>query len=310
MQILVVGAGVIGSVYGGRLAAVGHDVTLLAHGARLSELRSRGLVLEDAESGVRTRVPARAIGEITSRDRFDLVLVCVRFEQVAGTLPLLSDLRDGPDVLFLGNIAQTQPELTAALGNRVLLGFPAAAGSRDGAVVRYVLIGQQKTMLGEPDGTTTSRLRGLQRTLDAAGFSTMLSANVTRWLLGHTAFIVPIAFALYRCGVDPRRLATDRATMRLMVLATRQGFAALQESGQGEIPKNLRLLYRLPTAAVVAYWQRVFAGPRGELWFGAHTRVAQDELHTLAAELREAVRRAGRPTPDLDRLLSDVGAAG
>ena len=61
-------------------------------------------------------------------------------------------MTDGSDVLFFGNTAGRQPELTAALGNRALFGFPAAGGVRDGPVVRYVLIRQQKTMVGEPNG--------------------------------------------------------------------------------------------------------------------------------------------------------------
>jgi len=40
---------------------------------------------------------------------------------------------------------------------------------------------------------------------------------------------------------------------------------------------NLRALYRLPTVLVTAYWRRVLNGPRGELWFGAHSRAAPEE---------------------------------
>ena len=57
-----------------------------------------------------------------------------------------------------------------------------------------------------------------------------------------------------------------------MVLATRQAFAALRSAGNTEIPANLRFLYRLPNEFVVAYWRRILASPRGELWFAAHSR--------------------------------------
>lgn len=45
-RILVVGAGVIGSIYGGRLAENGAEVTFLARGKRLEELRTMGLRLQ------------------------------------------------------------------------------------------------------------------------------------------------------------------------------------------------------------------------------------------------------------------------
>jgi 2-dehydropantoate 2-reductase len=213
-------------------------------------------------------------------------------------------MTDGSDVLFFGNTAGRQPELTAALGNHALFGFPAAGGIQDGPAVRYVLISQQKSMVGEPDGTTTSRVRQIRDVLSEAGFSTRISANIGNWQLGHTAFIVPLAFALYRVGVDAARLAADPGTMRLMVIATRQAFAALRSAGNTEIPTKPRFLYRLPNVFVVAYWRRVLASPRGELWFAAHSRAAPEEMRSLAEQLQAALRRSGRPTPDVGRLLA------
>jgi 2-dehydropantoate 2-reductase len=304
LRILVLGAGVIGGVYAGRLLQAGHEVVLLARGARLADLQIHGLILEDAESGHRSVMPVPTVSEPATGDRFDLVLVPVRAEQLVSTLPVLTGMTDGSDVLFFGNTANRQAQLTAALGERALFGFPAAGGTRDGSVIRYVLIRQQETMLGERDGTTTARIQHLRGVLEGAGFPTMISANIEGWLLGHAAFVVPIAFALYRVGIDAPALAADPATMRLMVLATRQAFTALRAHGHAEIPTNLRILYRLPTVFVITYWRRVLTSPQGELWFGAHSRAAPEEMRALAHELQAAVRRTRYPTPALDRLLA------
>jgi len=45
-------------------------------------------------------------------------------------------MTDDSDVLFFGNTVGRQAELLAALGGRVLFGFPAAGGVLDGPVVR------------------------------------------------------------------------------------------------------------------------------------------------------------------------------
>jgi 2-dehydropantoate 2-reductase len=307
LRVLIFGAGIIGSVYAGKLLQAGHEVVVLARGDRLSDLQAHGLVLQDAESGDRTVLTVPVVSKVAVGDRYDLVLVAVRSEQVDSTLPVLVAMTDGSDVLFFGNTTGRQPELTAALGNRALFGFPAAGGVQDGPVVRYVLIRQQKTMVGEPNGTTTSRVRQLRDVLSEAGFSARISANISNWQLAHSAFIVPLAFALYRVGVDAARLAADPGTVRLMVLATRQAFAALRAAGNTEIPTNLRSLYRLPNVFVVAYWRRVLASPRGELWFAAHTRAAPEEMQSLAEQLQAALRRSGRATPDVDRLLAAAG---
>ncbi len=304
MRILVLGAGVIGSVYAAKLVQAGHEVVLVARGRRLADLRTHGLVVEDSQSGHRTVLQVPSVSEVAADDRFDLVLVPVRSEQLSSTLSALTAMSDESAVLFFGNTAGHEAVLTATLGNRALFGFPAAGGVRDGDVVRYVLIRQQKTMLGESDGSTTPRVRQCRDVLRGAGFPTRVSSDIDGWLLGHAAFVVPLAFALYRVGIDPNRLASDRATMRLMVDATRQAFTALRAAGNTEIPRNLRTLYRLPTPVVVAYWRRVFASPRGELWFGAHTRAAPEEMRSMALHLQEAIRQTGRHSPDLDRLLT------
>ena len=206
MRVLVLGAGVIGSVYAGKLLRAGHEVVVLARGHRLSDLQAHGLVLQDAESGDRTVLAVPVVNEVAVGDRYDLVLVAVRSEQVASTLPTLVAMTDGSDVLFFGNTTGRQPELTAALGHRALFGFPAAGGVLEGPVVRHVLISQQKTMVGEPNGTTTSRVRQFRDVLSEAGFSTRISANIGNWQLAHSAFIVPLAFALYRVGVDAGKI--------------------------------------------------------------------------------------------------------
>lgn len=300
----MLGAGVIGSVYASKLLEAGHELVLLARGRRLADLQASGLILEEAESGQRTVQPVTAVGAVGADDRYDLVLVAVRSEQLASTLPVLSGMRDGSDVLFFGNTAGRQTQLLETLGNRALFGFPAAGGVREGSVIRYVLIAQQQTMLGEPTGETTSRATHLRTVFQSAGFSTTVTANMDGWLLGHAAFVVPIAFARYRVGTDASRLAADRDTLRLMVRATRQAFQALRSTGIAEIPANLRTLYlRLPAVFAVTYWRRVLAGPRGELWFAAHTRAAPEEMRALADDLQAAVRRTGRPAPDLTELF-------
>ena len=301
MKIVVVGSGVIGSIYGGLLARSGQDVTLIARGQRLTDLRTHGLVLEDADSGERTEISLPILAELSPEDRYDLVLVSVRSEQFASTLPIINGVDAGSDVLMFGNTTGNQTELVTALGERAFFGFPAAGGVQDGPIVRYVCIHQQRTMLGEADGTSTTRIRRLQTMFGDAGFRTKVSANIGGWMIGHSAFVVPIGFALYRFDTNAAALAADARTLRLMVLATRDVFEALDDV---EIPANLRWLYlRMPTAFAVRYWRRVFAGPRGDLWFGAHSRAAPDEMHALASELRAAVQKTGRPTPHFDALV-------
>ncbi|MGV1007865.1 MAG: hypothetical protein ACOYBY_04560 [Dermatophilaceae bacterium] len=160
-------------------------------------------------------------------------------------------------------------------------------------------------MLAESSGDRSPRVMALAQAFAQARFATHVSADPEAWLVAHAAFVLPIAFALYRAGVDPARFAGERATLRLMVRATKQAFRALRADGNGEIPANLGALYlRLPEMVAVAYWRRVLAGPNGELWFAAHTRAAPEEMHALAEALLGQINRTTTRAPALAQLLT------
>ena len=81
LRILVIGAGVIGSVYAARLQAAGHPVTLLARGKHAADLRARGLLLEDASTGQATTSHVRIVESLAPDDVYDLALACVRLDR-------------------------------------------------------------------------------------------------------------------------------------------------------------------------------------------------------------------------------------
>ncbi|MEV4630960.1 2-dehydropantoate 2-reductase N-terminal domain-containing protein [Micromonospora sp. NPDC049523] len=60
MRYVIIGAGAVGGTIGVRLAQAGHDVTLVARGAQLDALRSRGLTLATPEGEQTVNLPAVA----------------------------------------------------------------------------------------------------------------------------------------------------------------------------------------------------------------------------------------------------------
>ena len=90
MRFLVIGAGNIGSLYAAKLAQSGQEVTVLAQGARLEEIRQHGIVLEDAVSGERTRTPLRVVDRLGPDNAYDVVLVILPKQRIAELLPVLA----------------------------------------------------------------------------------------------------------------------------------------------------------------------------------------------------------------------------
>jgi 2-dehydropantoate 2-reductase len=142
------------------------------------------------------------------------VFVAVRRDQLDSVLQVLAANPLIPNILFMLNNPNGSRYLVKTLGKeRVLLGFPGAGGTRDGHIVRYALIAQQPTTMGEIGGQRTARLCELSAAFREAGFSTKISQNMDAWLKTH-AFLchscpwrnLPVGRRLWAI-VQRRRLA-------------------------------------------------------------------------------------------------------
>ena len=90
MRICVVGAGAIGGLLGVKLALSGHELTLVARGAHLEAIRSRGLRLVMSEGSVQVAEGVAATADIRACGPQDLVILGVKAHQLP---PLVDDLR-------------------------------------------------------------------------------------------------------------------------------------------------------------------------------------------------------------------------
>ncbi len=307
MKILVYGAGVLGSVYAARLKMAGHEVTLVARGQRLADIRQYGLVLEDYASGTRTATPVNVVEKLSPDEAYDLALVIVRKNQLD---PVLVDLAAAPlipDILFMFNNAAGPGEMIRRVGReRVLLGFPGGGGMRDGHVIRYMLSDRSKqpTIIGELEGQLSERLLRIASVFESAGLPVAFSENMDAWLKTHAALISPMANAIYAAGCDRIRLAKTRDALVLLVRAVREGMSVLQAMGIPITPSRFRVLLLLPEPLLVWYLQRGVTSELFELGAVRHASAARDEMEHIASEFRFLARVVGASTPSIDYLYS------
>ena len=260
MKILIYGAGVLGSLYAFKLQEAGHDVSLLARGQRLADLRQHGLVMEDMFTGVRTTLAINVVEGLLPGEAYDLVVVMMGKHQVGGVLPALAANGATPDVLFMGNNAAGPGEMVAALGpERVLLGFPQAGGTIKEGVVYYAAnIGRARAqaVIGELDGSTTPRLQTIAAAFELAGFETSISPNIDAWLKTHAALILALGAAYYSAGMDASRLAHTRDSIGAdgAVDARRTGCLTRQQHPHpASQAKDLRLAARALAGGLVEH---------------------------------------------------------
>jgi 2-dehydropantoate 2-reductase len=310
MRVLVIGAGVLGSLYAGRLAAAGNEVTLLARGSRLAELQREPLRLVNDADGTSTLATLAVVPKLEPTDAYDMGLVMVRADQVKDLLPQLSTNSGVKFFLFMHNRAAGSSALARAVGpGRLLLGFPGAGGHREGNTVRYRDIAEQPTTVGEPDGSLSQRLWSLAKLLAEAGFKVALSRRMDDWLKTHAVFVTAIAGAIYRAEGSATVLARRRDCVRALVRGIRQGFSALSAAGVVIEPRKLALLFALPAVIPESYWRRYLAHPAAELIFAGHAQAARDEMWAVVEELREIVTPDPRTHAELETLWAAVETA-
>lgn len=306
-RFLFFGAGVIGSLQAAKLALSGQDVTVLARGERLEQIREQGLAIEEMRTGKRETVRVRVTDRLGDEEGYDFIVVCVRANQVGGVLPLLSDAGSG-SVVFMVNRALGYEEYTAALGReRVLAGFPAAAGTLEDGVVRYYVPSglarlAQSTTFGELDGSWSERVRQLALLFGRAGFPSAISGNMDAWQKSHVVVVGCIGAAIYLHAGSNYELARSKQGVRLMIDGIRQGFRVLRSLGYPVTPPKLCLLERMPVRILTPLFQRLLATELAEIVIAFHTRAAKDEMGALAEELQVLIERAGLPTPAIDEL--------
>ena len=308
MRILVYGAGPLGSLFAARLQQGGHDVSILARGQRLADLRQHGIVLRDVMTGQQTVTRTKVVDGLAPGDAYGLVLVIMRKNHALDILPTLAANEHTPNVLFLMNNAAGPGELVEALGReRVLIGFPNSAGYREGHVV-HCLTGteddQAMIPFGEVDGRITERTGDVARVLESApGFGAEIRTDMDVWQKYHVALLMPsLAPALYMAGTDNYRMARTRDAVVLAVRAGREGFRVLRALDLPVTPPKFALLQWLPEPLLVFMVQRLMADVKMETAMAKHANAARDEMKHLADEFLALARSTAVPTPTIDRL--------
>ena len=307
-KVLIYGAGPLGTLFAARLQQGGNNVSLLARGRRLADLKEYGVVLHDTLSHVETTTHVDLVEQLAPEDTYDLVLVIMRKNNALDILPILAANRQTPNILFLTNNAAGPGALAEALGaSRVLIGFPNSAGYREGHVV-YCLTGTEEdpaiVPFGEIDGRITPRALYVARILESApGFDTEVRTDMDTWLKYHVALLMPsLAPALYMCGTDNYRMARTRDAVVLAVRAIREGFRVLQALGYPITPKRFRPFTWVPEPILVPFVQKLMADPKMETAMVKHAESARDEMKHLADEFLVLAAQTDVHIPSIKRL--------
>jgi ketopantoate reductase len=294
LSALLIGCGVIGSVYGGQIALAGHRLWVLSYGGRKHELR-QGIRLHDLGSGIYQTVKVELAQSADERE-YDLVLVAVPVGRLDSTFPALRLLRGSPHIIFLGNNPEGHAAIPGDLPGTSEIAFPGVGGSLQEGVVGYAHIAEQPTTF---EANASPLGKKFQAILESQGFKVQRTANMDGWLQYHAVLISCISAALLKSGTDSAKLGNDPKLLNLMCRAIEAGFQALRIQHVKGLPLNLRILHSALLRPIARrYWGKLLRSPKGELFFAGHVRHSSDEVQNLAQwTLAHAAHSQGNTGP-------------
>jgi 2-dehydropantoate 2-reductase len=261
MKVCIVGAGAVGATIGAKLAAIGHDVVLIARGAHLASIRAQGLRLVDhvdrysgtygPDKGLGLRLRA-AEDPADCGGPQDCLLIALKAYAIAAMLPRLRPLlaphtvvvpainglpwwyfhrHGGPDDGLALRSLDPEGRMFEALDCTHIVGCVVHLAAEVRAPGQVHHTAGRRLILGEPDGTDSPRLRSVCGALEAAGFEAQRSSRIRQdvWakLIGNLSFN-PIAALT---GYLMNQICADHDVVEVIRAILREGMAVADRYG-------------------------------------------------------------------------------
>jgi 2-dehydropantoate 2-reductase len=306
MRILVYGAGAVGGFFGGLLAHAGKDVHFVARGAQLEALRTSGLTIDSRIRGTIVLPSVSTSDSAASAGISDLILVCVKTQQLAGILDdLASAVGEQTVIVPLQNGVEADDRLAARFPHATVLPAVVYVGATldTPGVVTHVASGT--IGIGPRRERDSAVLAPICDVLASTGQPVHISKNIQRerWhkLMWNTAFNSVSAIT----GRVPAALIAQPETRALVIAIMNEVLSVGRACGVDLRPGDID--------AHIA-WTESAAGLRTSTMVDRERGRAMESDGLVGVIVRKG-REAGVPTPCSDVVYAllnaiDVGSAG
>lgn len=256
-RLLIFGAGVIGSVYALRFAQYGLDVTVLARGKRLDELKKNGLRYND--NGTIKQIPIKTIDKLEDDDVYDYIFVPVRYDQVESALTVIKN-----------NQSKTIVTLTNTMGydhwleivdDRLLPGFPGAGGDIKEDVL-YAQFGSEKhqgTIFGEINGLVTERVKDLAKIFETVDLQYEIQKNILAFHISHTALAIVNKHFYTEDGMVDVETAKSESILCKIAADIKQNIQLVEHAGIPVIPPETKAMGELPDNDIISRYRQMLS---------------------------------------------------
>ena len=272
MKYLIIGAGGTGGVVGYYMTKAGKDVTLIARGAHLKQMQTKGLILERMWDQSTETITVKASDMEHYTEQPDVILVCVKGYSLTDTIPFIQKVAKKDTVVIpilniYGTGAKMQKELSELLVTDGCI-YVSANIKEPGVLLQHgkilkVVFGVREKEAYRPV------LKEIEKDLCDSSIYGVLSENIRRDALEKFSYVSPIGAAglyYHATAGDFQKEGEQRETFKAMI----REIAALADAmgvpfEKDMVDVNLRILANLAPEATTSMQRDVYAGKSSEI---------------------------------------------
>lgn len=288
-KILIVGSGVIGSIYSLKFSNAGFNVTVLSRGSRLEQLEKNGLLYE--VKGNISRANVTVISKLSDDDLYDFIFVTVRFDQI---IQALNDIKSNQSktIVTMVNSPNGYDEWERIVGKgRLIAAFPGAGGRIENGVLHYQLTPYiiQPTTFGELTGISTHRVHELAQIFKTSKVPYQICNDMDAWQKSHLAMVIPMANAIYTDGGTAYTTSKNKWVIEKMCLDIKDNYRSLKKIKIPITPIKLNAFLLCPLWLLKIIMKAIFRRKFAETLITNHANNAKQEMLLLDLEFQKVI---------------------
>lgn len=315
MKILILGDGVIGSVYGYELSNSGYNVTHFIRKERIEKVVSDGISIrckdcrgkpQDKEY---TYYP-KAVSQICTTDDYDLFIVSGKANTLTETLNgFYGKIPVKTTILIFQTLWQDAKTLESILpDNKIIYGFPhVMGGGKDEKGIYCTIFGNKSapSMIGEKDGSVSTVVNDVYGILLKANMNPLISNDILGWIYTHYAEAAGLL-----CGVmqadDFINFAENKQIVTQTVKAIREGLLVCEARGINVKKIKPQCYYFYPLFILVMFLQKNYSTDAAKLMVKGHVTHSLDEMKAMVKQIIESGKEYGTNTSTIDKMYDKV----
>ncbi len=310
MRVLIVGRGVVGTIYGWALSTAGIDVTHVVRKEGLPTTHTLDLL--DLRAGhpkhAKVTYVPKTVRQIKVSDAFDLVIVATKHYQAAQVVrQYLPDAPHATFLLFTANWDGTEEIDRLLLRFSILWGYAAASGGADAQGILVATM-NPTVRFGMLEGSDPEKFKAVTELFQRAGFTLDIKPNIIEWLWVHHAINAGgIGVALWAGGIAEATQSLE--TSRLGVWAIREALDVVQARGVDlERYPDTRSVLNTPAwiAGLAGICFIRFTEKGRRLLRGSHFASSTDEMKRYYFDVLNTGESMGLPMPHLSALREKI----